>query len=217
MKTSLLSFALITLGTCAAWAGSICPAASGANTFPHPADPAATGCNVVITINAGGSISVAVTDATPYENSEDVMVGVVNNSSSNVPSISITGNAGNDIFGLDGDGMCTFTFVGSSYCSGAVYLTDPGDYYGPNTTFSNISASGLAGTVNFTSPLAPGGTAYFSLEGVPSGSLTVVAGTPTSTSVVGAPAMSDWALVLLAGLLIGYAWWAMLKNRAIEQ
>ncbi len=62
-------------------AGTICPAGSGSNPFPHSPDAAATGCNVVITDSAAGAFSVAITDATAYENSEDVLVGIVNNSS----------------------------------------------------------------------------------------------------------------------------------------
>src|ERR1039457_48214 len=126
MKTSFLSFALMALGTCTAWAGSICPAAGGANPFPHAPDAAATGCNVVITINADRSTTVTITDATAYENSEDVIIGVKNNSSSSVPSIGLTGSG---VFGLEGDGICIYTFVGSGYCSAAAMAgTDPQDY-----------------------------------------------------------------------------------------
>src|ERR1017187_3742680 len=154
MKTTFLSFALMALGTCA-WAGTVCPAASGGNPFPHAPDAAATGCNVVITINADRSVTVTVPDATPYENSEDVMVGVQNNSSSSVPNIGLTGSG---IFGLEGDGICIYTFVGSGYCTVPPYTSDPGDYYGPNTTFSITNAN--TGTVNFTAPIPAGGIAY---------------------------------------------------------
>jgi hypothetical protein len=111
MKTTCLSFALVALGTSTAWAGSICPARSGAHPIPYGPDAAATGCNVVITINADRSATVTVTDPTPYEFSEDVLVGVLNNSSSSVPSIALSGSG---IFDLESDGICTFTFAGSS-------------------------------------------------------------------------------------------------------
>src|ERR1039457_4496202 len=114
MKSTSLSFFLMALGTCTAWAGSICPAGNGANPFTHSPDAAATGCNVVITINADRTTTVTITDATAYENSEDVLVGVKNNSSSSLPSFSLTGSG---IFGLEGDGICIYTFVGSSYCT----------------------------------------------------------------------------------------------------
>jgi hypothetical protein len=208
LKVTFLSLALLTLGT-AAWAGSICPAGSGANPFPHSPDAAATGCNVVITINADRSTTVTLNDAQPYESSEDVMVGVKNNSSSNVPNISLTGS---NIFGLEGDGICTYTFVGSTYCSASQLAgTDPGDYYGPNTTFA-ISNSNT-GTVNFTTPLAPGASAYFSLEGVPSSSLSVVVAPSTTPSATAVPTLSGWALLALAGMLVAFSLWAVRKPR----
>jgi hypothetical protein len=211
VKVLSLSFSLLALGTRVAWAGSICPGAPSGNNFPHPPDPNGTGCNVVITINADGSTAVSVKDSTPYENSEDIIVGIQNNSSSTVPALSITSAPGNDIFGFDGDGMCIYTFVGSSYCSAAQMAgTDPFDYQGPTSTFTNIGSNGLTGTVNFNPAISAGGSTYFSLEGQPSASLVVGvgpgggSGTPSNV-----PTLSGWALALLAGLLMGSSLWMM--------
>jgi hypothetical protein len=213
MKTTFLSFALLALGACTASAGSICPAAGGANTFPHAPDPDGTGCNVVITINADRTTTVTITDPTPYEQSEDVLVGVRNNSSSSVPSFTLTGSS---IFGLEGDGICIYTFVGSSYCTAAqVAGTDPGDYYGPNTTFAITNSN--TGTVNFTTPIPAGGSDYFSLEGVPSVNLAVTVAPSTTPTAAGAPALSFWAILLLASMLMGYSLWAMKKQRRHQE
>jgi hypothetical protein len=186
---SLKKAVLVALcGGAFAVAGSICPGATTGTTFPHPPDPTATGCNVVITIAAGGSISVAVTDSTPYENSEDVLVGVKNNSGAAVGSLNLTSTTG--AFGFDGDGICTFTFPGSSYCNASQMSgVDPGDYAGPGVTFTNIANGGNNGTVNFNPAVAAnGGTGYFSLEGLPSSSLVVTTGggggTPAPPSLV---------------------------------
>jgi len=201
MKRTPLALILLLLGSCAAWAGSVCPAASGANSFPHPPDPMGTGCNVLITVNANGTTTITVTDSTPYENSEDVLVGVKNNSSTPVTSLALNGGSANDIFGFDGDGICTFTFVGSSYCTSAYYQSDPGDYAGPNNTLTATNAT--AGTVNFSPAVAAnGGTSYFSLEGVPSASISATVGTGTATTTT-VPALSTWGLALLAVLLMG--------------
>ena len=184
MKRFLLVAAVFAWVASAAFAGSVCPPAAGSN-FPHPPDPLATGCNVVITIAANGTVSTAVTDSTPYELSEDVLVGVVNNGSSTVSSLALTGSG---IFGFDGDGICTFTFVGSSYCTPAQILgTDPGDYAGPTTTFALTNAN--SGTVSFSPAIpASGGTTYFSLEGTPTASLGVVVSTgPGGGGAVPAP------------------------------
>jgi hypothetical protein len=190
------AFLVALCGGAFAVAGSVCPAAGGANPFLHAPDAANTGCNVVITIAAGGAITTAITDSTPYENSEDVIVGVKNNSSSPTSSLNITSTTG--AFGFDGDGICTFTFTGSSYCSGTYYQSDPGDYAGPGVTFTNITGGGNNGTVNF-SPAIPanGGTGYFSLEGLPSASLVVTTG-PT-----GSPAPPSLVLLLAALACMG--------------
>jgi hypothetical protein len=209
MKKFMLVGAILALGSVAAWAGSICPAGSGSNPFTHNPDGAATGCNVVITINSNGSVSVVVTDPTPYENSEDVLVGVLNSSGTAVSSLNLTGSS---IFGFDGDGICTFTFVGSSYCTASQKAgTDPGDYAGPTSTFTNIGNGGNSGTVLFSPAIAAGGTTYFSLEGTPSASLVATVG---SSSPAGVPALSPWGMALLVTMLVGLSFWMMKKQTA---
>ena len=210
MKKLILALAAMALGTMTTWAGTICPAGSGANPFPHNPDSAATGCNVVITIAANGSISAVVTDATPYENSEDVLVGIVNNSNVQVNSVNLSGSG---IFGFDDDGICIYTFVGSGYCTGA-YLSDPLDYAGPTSTFSNFS-SGSSGTVNFSPGIAAGGgSTYFSLEGVPSNTLTGTVGSTGPAGPVTAPALSTWGMMLLVVLLVGVSFRLMKQQTA---
>jgi hypothetical protein len=121
-------------------------------------------------------------DPNPYEASEDALIGVRNNSASPVSTLTLSG-AG--IFGLEGDGICTFTFTGSGYCAanGASAGVDPFDYYGPTTTYTNITNSFSTGTVNFNPAILPGGTTYFSLEGLPTASLGGTVGTPTTFTV----------------------------------
>jgi len=184
--------ALVVAGSAFAMAGTVCPAGSGASPFPYSPDNGAggTGCNVVITIAANGSISTVVKDTTPYENSEDALIGVVNNSASAVGSLNLTGSG---VFGFESDGICIYTFVGSGYCSASQKAgTDPGDYAGPTTTFTNFS-SGNSGTVVFSPAIAGGGgSTYFSLEGIPTANLAVSAGP------AGTPAPSSILLMLTA-------------------
>jgi hypothetical protein len=218
MKKFMFVGAMLALGSAATWAGSICPAGSGANPFPHSPDPTATGCNAVLTIAANGSITVAVTDSTPYENSEDVLIGVVNNSATSVTSINLNGgSAAIPIFGFDGDGICIYTFVGSSYCTASQTSgADPGDYAGPTSTFTGISSGQNTGTVNFSPGIpANGGTTYFSLEGVPSASLAAtVGGTGSGTGAAAAPALSTWGMGLLVLMLAGLSFRLMKKQTA---
>jgi hypothetical protein len=165
LKLSLALLGMLLFSASHASAGTICPAGSGSSPFPHSPDSGATGCNEVITIASNGTASAVIEDSTAYEESEDVLVGVVNNSSTSITSLSLTGN---DIFGFDGDGVCTFTFVGDGYCTTAQQNgTDPEDYQGPTSIFS--VTNGNNGTVNFNPGIsANGGTSFFSLEGVPS-------------------------------------------------
>jgi hypothetical protein len=200
MKKTVLVSALFLLGNCAVWAAGICPGTNPANNFSHAPDPTNTGCNAVITIAANGSVSIAIQDTNPYDGSEDTLVGVVNNSSGTVSAITL---AGSGIFGFDGDGICTFTFAGNGYCSATFYRSDPGDYAGPTSTFSNITNGGNNGTVNFSPAIPAGGSTYFSLEGVPgsssiTGSATIGPSTPASV-----PAVQTWGLAVLAVLLAG--------------
>ena len=210
MKRCAWTLVLLASMSGLAFGGSICPGATSGTTFPHPPDPSGTGCNAVITVSASGTATLAITDPTPYETSEDILVGVVNNSSSPVGSIALTSTSGAiPIFGFDADGICTFTFPGNSYCSASQKAgTDPQDYQGPTSTFSNISTDKGSGTVNF-SPGVPanGGTTYFSLEGTPSGINPSIPPPTTGGPSVGVPTLSTWALFLTAALLLGLGLW----------
>jgi len=163
---ALLAFTLLIMGSEVALAGTICPASTSPNPFFHDPDPSGTGCNVVITINPDRSATVAVNDASPYDGSDDALIGVVNNSGLPLPSIYLNGVG---IFSFDQDGICAFTFIGDEYCGSAVT-----GYEGPTSRFSNISFDGSAGTVSFKPFVsADGGAAYFSLEGLPSATVGV--------------------------------------------
>jgi hypothetical protein len=88
---------------------------------------------------------------------------------------------GSDIFGFDGDGICTFAFTGNGYCSAAAKLgTDPQDYFGPTSTFSITNAN--TGTVLFGAGIASGGSTFFSLEEPPTANLVVTSGAPEPQS-----------------------------------
>jgi hypothetical protein len=176
MRNLLIGSLALSIAPFLATAGTICPGGGGTGTTPYLPDNSGTGCNTVITISSSGSLSVAVPDANPYDGAEDTLVGVVNNSSNTITQLTLSGS---DIFGFDGDGICTFAFAGNSYCSAsALSGTDPQDYQGPTSTF-NITDSD-SGTVNFNPGIAPGTSTYFSLEEPPSASLagTVTGSTP---------------------------------------
>jgi Prealbumin-like fold domain len=141
-----------------------------------PAVGQATDCGVFITINSDGSFTVTEPgNGNPYDGTEDTLIGVVNNAAGPLDSLTLSGP---DIFGFDGDGVCTYAtggasggsgFAGDSYCStnanGASSTdgTDPFDYSGPGNSFTVTDSDD--GVVNFNTPVPPGGSAFFSLEG----------------------------------------------------
>ncbi len=71
-----------------------------------------TGCQFLIDITPNGTVVLQDANQMPYENSEDALIGVKNDSSSPLSSIPIS-TPGTDTFSFDGDGLCdAFTEVG---------------------------------------------------------------------------------------------------------
>ena len=131
-------------------AAGICPTINSATT-----------CNLFITINPDGSVTLTAGDPDPYDGVEDTLIGVTNNFAGAISTLHISGS---NIFGFDGDGACTL--LGGGGCG-------PTGYEGPGTSFSPVNNSD--GFVNFTGGLAGGGgTAWFSLEELLNAGNTVV-------------------------------------------
>jgi hypothetical protein len=200
-STLLTVFAGLAMGV------SPCPTV-GHSTFEADNTPYLTaggGCNAVLTIAANGSTSVVIINSNPFDGEDDTLLGIVNNGTTPLTTITLTGSG---ISGWDGDGICiwgagglagdTFTSGSSSYCT-ATQLSgsDPQDYYGPNMTFSNF-ASGSAVTVTFNPPLAAGASTFLSLEGLPTASLVATPGTPSAT-----PAPSSIWLIAIGICALG--------------
>jgi hypothetical protein len=188
-----------------------------------PAVGADKSCGYLITLTNGAAPAITQ-DMTvgPYENSEDVLIGVQNNSSQSIAALPLS-SMGSTLFGFEADGICdpgvgpaapgcqpvpgspAGTTCGASGVS-CSFPPPPGEpanyndappgssssatgtpwangdkqsgYEGPTSWFSNFSTDASSGTVNFSPPLAPGTSTYFSLEQPPSGGM-IVAGAPT--------------------------------------
>ena len=225
-KTRILALA-ISLAAVAGVGTALVAAATPSAVSASPSCPnvgTGVGCAYVVTVNPNGSVSISPgpnttgIDANGHGEGDDVMVGVLNNSSAVVTSVTLSGTGRDDIFGFDGDGICTDTFSPASagnYCAtnGAngspSYATrsgkkvvgsggkDPYDYAGPNNTFTGISQNHNVGTVKFTTPLLPQASTFLSLETPPIVKSPAVSATGTATFtpglVVNAPSVSGAA------------------------
>jgi RHS repeat-associated protein len=139
-----------------------------------------TSCGILIVLTDNGAQVLSDLTQGPYDSIEDTLTGVLNQSSGTVNSIALSSNT--DLFGFDGDGLCTYSVSGCPFGSTG--------YEGPNTSFSNINGSQTGGMVNFTNGLAPNATAYFSLEESLSGAM-VTSGGPTPPEQGGPPNPSE--------------------------
>src|SRR4051794_417024 len=168
MRRRLVSLGLLSAATIVI--GAAAPAfATTTPTPPFTQCPAigadTTGCGLLLTINADGTITVAESGEGPYDGIDDTLVGVQNNSAVAIPKLSLTGTATTAVppFEFDGDGICSGLFTGTP--TGCLF--GPTGYEGPNTSFTNIDTNTYnSGDVVFAGGIAPGHSAYFSLEGV---------------------------------------------------
>jgi hypothetical protein len=186
------------------------------------------GCSQLIVVNPDGTVVVKVDPAAPplgYDGVEDTLIGLQNNSGHSISSINLASPSA-AIFSFDGDGLCdppdwpSAPAVTPPNCPGTQGF-GPTGYEGPNNTFTNVSPNQLTGTVQFTSPIAPGGSTYWGLEealqagqllsgagGAPITSAPQVAGQRVSFSMtcVGANPCNGAAQLVIIEHLRGNAW-----------
>ena len=172
VRLSMAIGAALTSATSIVAAGTFAQVAEATPTAPFhqcPGIGADTSCALLIDITSPTASTVLQDSGQgPFDGTEDTLLGVQNDSSSPVSGLYLTSPTGLTIFGVEGDGICTFApyvpSTDSTYCSGAQYGSDPLDYAGPDNTFANYLTNTKQGEVVFTTPLAPGASTYFSLE-----------------------------------------------------
>jgi hypothetical protein len=172
-----------------------------------------SGCQFLITVTSNGNVVQGDPNQGPYENSDDSLIGVVNNSSSSISHMPLS-VPGSDLFGFEGDGICNpggpaapgcIDPTGGTCGSGGTSVicsfprpagqpanyTEPGaptgntqnGYEGPTTWFSNVSSDTSRGQVNFSPALQPGQSTYFSLEEPPTSTTIGVGSSPTGGAI----------------------------------
>jgi hypothetical protein len=106
---SFTGVVLLSGGTCAAGAPTSNPFTATVGATPQftecPQVGADVGCQFLIDVTSAGTTVLQDPTQPAYENSEDALIGIKNDSSTPISSIPI--NVPNlDVFGFDGDGLC---------------------------------------------------------------------------------------------------------------
>jgi hypothetical protein len=182
-----------------------------------------TSCSLLVDVTGSGNLVLQDPHATvsgdplagTYDGVDDTLIGIINNSSVPVSHVTLSSNA-EPLFGFDGDGICQDPNSTSGsfglHCNGVAHQINNPNYNNPHDStgyggndafFTNISSDFMTGTVNFFTPIPPGGTDYFSLEeklDIPDFCQDTITLAPTSaTSVVGGPAQTFTATILDLG------------------
>jgi hypothetical protein len=168
-----------------------------------PAIGADTSCAILIVLSDSGAQILTDPSQPVYDGVEDTLIGVLNDTTgTTITSVPLTGASA--VFGFDGDGICspnnpTQPFspgppdanAGVGPCTDNSKDTSLGGYGGPNSFFTNINGAQTSGTVNFITPLTPGQSTFFSLEGAINGSdINIVSGTSVPINAVEGTAVS---------------------------
>ena len=80
-----------------------------------PAVGADQSCGVLIYVTSSGVKVLSDPSQGPYDGGDDTLVGVLNASDKALPSLALSSST--DIFGFDGDGICTYSgWTGAAQC-----------------------------------------------------------------------------------------------------
>ena len=160
------AISVVAAGVSATLSHAAAASAAGLPTPPFnecPAIASSPSCEILLVVNPDKTISVIGDPSVgPFDGSDDTLVGIINNSAAPVQAITVSG-PGSDLSGFDGDGICSGDYGTWNGSSGCPY--GPTGYEGPGTSFVTSSALPDDAEVDFSGGLAPGASAYFSLEG----------------------------------------------------
>jgi len=187
MKRMILLLAFVLALGCLtpAFAGGICPAAG-----------VAVDCDVLATFNPNGSVTLTYPDSVPYDSSsraasdgDDVLVGVVNDTNTTINALVFSGSGnGGGAFMFDFDGACAYgpSCNHPALVGGYVSIYGDNGYYdqGSGVWFTGVNAAEDNGIINFAGGIAPGGSAWWSMESAVGTGPIKISATPEPVSMV---------------------------------
>jgi len=182
-----------------AYGSAVCP-----TTIENDPPATADGCGILLTVGPSLNVSISLTGTGAYDGASSSTFGVINNSGVPLSSLALAAN-GTSLTLFAGNGIRGYIQANDvSIPPGVPVVNGYEDYYGPQTTFSNVDFTTDSLTVDLVGSLLTNGAAYFSLPGDPQADYLELTGpgggvtvTPAATTVPEIPI----AFLILTGLL----------------
>jgi hypothetical protein len=144
-------------------AAAVKAASTPAPRITHcPAVSQSPGCEILLVVNADGTVNVKGDPPVGRSDGDDTVVGIVNDSHQAVHAVTVT-EPGSDLSGFDGGGICGKDHA--SWAESADCPFGPTGYEGPGTSFVTDPSLADSAQINFTNGLAPDKSADLSLKG----------------------------------------------------
>jgi len=192
-------------------AAAICP-----TTIENDPPATADGCGILLTLGPRLNVVINLTGTGPYDGASSSTFGVINNSGMPLASLSLT-TSGAGITSFAGNGIRGYVPANDvAIPPGVPVVNGYEDYYGPQTTFSNVDSAADSLTVDFTGSLLANSATYFSLPGDPQSDylgLTGPGGSVTAAPGVSPVPEAPVSLMMATGSLMI----ALIKSRILYQ
>jgi hypothetical protein len=145
-----------------AYGSAVCP-----TTIENDPPATADGCGILLTVGPGLNVAISLTGTGAYDGASSSTFGVINNSGVPLTSLALT-TIGADLTLFAGNGIRGYIQANNvSIPAGVPIVNGYEDYYGPQTTFSNIDFTTGSLDVDFNGSLLTNSATYFSLPGDP--------------------------------------------------
>ncbi len=192
----------------AAYGASVCP-----TTIENDPPATADGCGLLLTVGSNLHVAISLTGTGAYDGASSSTFGVINSSGASLSSLSLA-TGGGLITLFAGDGIREYVPANDIAIPPPLTIVDGyEDYYGPQTTFSNVDYASDSLTVDFTGALMRNAATYFSLPGDPQADYAALTGAGGSITASGTSPVPD---IPIASMLAVGAIVLVLSNKLQE-